>query len=80
MVTVPLQEMMPVKPRTEYITEEFVEGLFSPFVMHPALKEAANAYGVPAHKKKFFTADNWVAVSKEVSCRAWTFSYLATHL
>ena len=49
--TVPLQELMLNKPRIEYVMEEFVVGLFSPFVMHPALREAASTYGVPEDKK-----------------------------
>ena len=66
-VMVPLQEVMTMKARKECITEEFVKGLFSPYVMHPTLKEAASIYGVPDSAKKFLTTNNWVFIGKEVA-------------
>jgi len=52
----------------EIVSEEFVGGLFSPVIMHPILKEAANIYGIPDDTKKYFTTDNWVYIEKEVTC------------
>ena len=58
---------MTTKARKEYVSEDFAKGLFSPYVMHPTIKKAASIYGIPDDTKKYFTADNWVFVGKEVA-------------